>query len=123
MSSIALITGANRGIGVEIARQLARQGMQVVIGAREIADGQHAAERIHREGGTAAVLQMDVRETASIPAAAQAFPRIADLSFPKTQLAQSHESSRRRTSGRHPLGTMMSSAHGPSRAPLPRARR
>jgi NAD(P)-dependent dehydrogenase (short-subunit alcohol dehydrogenase family) len=78
MQITALITGANRGIGLEIARQLARRGMQVVIGARGMAEGQHAAERIQREGGTAAVMQMDVREAASLQAAAQAFGRIAD---------------------------------------------
>lgn len=78
MSNIALITGANRGIGFEIARQLARRGMQVVIGARGIAEGQRAAERIQREGGTAGVLQMDVRESASIHTAAHTFSDIAD---------------------------------------------
>jgi NAD(P)-dependent dehydrogenase (short-subunit alcohol dehydrogenase family) len=78
MSSIALITGANRGIGFEIARQLARRGMQVVIGARGIAEGERAAERIRRESGIAGVLQMDVRESANIHTAAQAFGRIAD---------------------------------------------
>ena len=78
MQTTALITGANRGIGIEIARQLARRGTQVVIGARGMSEGQHAAEGIQREGGTATILQMDVREAASIHAAAYAFARIAD---------------------------------------------
>ncbi len=74
----ALITGANRGIGFEIARQLARRGLQVVIGSRHVPDGRKAAEAIEKEGGDASVLQMDVRDTGSIRAAAKAFPGIAD---------------------------------------------
>jgi NAD(P)-dependent dehydrogenase (short-subunit alcohol dehydrogenase family) len=78
MPTTALITGANRGIGFEIARQLARRGLHVVIGARRSPEGHQAAEAIRKDGGRASVLEMDVRESTSIHAAAQAFSRIAD---------------------------------------------
>ncbi len=78
MSAIALITGATRGIGFEIARQLAERHLHVVIGARNAADGEKAVAAIRRQGGAATVLSMDVRDSASIQAATQGFSRIAD---------------------------------------------
>jgi NAD(P)-dependent dehydrogenase (short-subunit alcohol dehydrogenase family) len=78
MSAIALITGANRGIGFETARQLASRGVHVVIGARQAADGQKGVDAIQEAGGKASALRMDVRDSGSIQAAARAFPRIAD---------------------------------------------
>jgi NAD(P)-dependent dehydrogenase (short-subunit alcohol dehydrogenase family) len=43
---VAVVTGANRGIGLEVARQLADQGFDVVVGARDAAKGRAAADRI-----------------------------------------------------------------------------
>jgi len=77
MLTTALISGANRGIGFEIAQQLARRGLHVVIGTRRTPEGHRAAEAIRKDGGRASVLEMDVRESASIQAAATAFSRIA----------------------------------------------
>ncbi len=74
----ALITGANRGIGLEMARQLARRGFHVVIGARDEGSGRQAAEGIHTAGGRAAFLPLDVSRSDSIRAAAEQFRRIAD---------------------------------------------
>ena len=41
--SLALVTGANRGIGLEVARQLGRDGMRVLLGSRDRARGEAAA--------------------------------------------------------------------------------
>ena len=63
---VALITGANRGIGFEIARQLARLGIIAVIGSRDLAKGQQAAEGFKSEGLDAPVVQLDVDDPLSI---------------------------------------------------------
>ena len=48
--SLALVTGANRGIGLEVARQLGRDGMRVLLGSRDRARGEAAAAAL-RGGG------------------------------------------------------------------------
>ena len=65
MKPIALVTGANRGIGFEIARQLVLKGFEVLLGARDAEEGQGAAERI---GAT--WLPLDVAEPESVREAA-----------------------------------------------------
>lgn len=75
---IVLITGANRGIGLETARQLARRGFHVVIGARDEGKARQAAEGIETEGGKAAFLPLDVSRSDSIRQAASRFAAIAD---------------------------------------------
>ena len=67
-NSIALITGANKGIGKEIARQLAGAGLTVYVGSRDVARGERAVEEI---GGDARPLILDVTEAASIADAAR----------------------------------------------------
>ncbi len=42
-SLVAVVTGANRGIGLEVVRQLARRGMRVVLGSRDLEKGEAAA--------------------------------------------------------------------------------
>ena len=62
---VALVTGGNRGIGLAIATQLAQQGIQVVIGARRIEQGEAAASALRSEGLAAEALALDVADEAS----------------------------------------------------------
>jgi NAD(P)-dependent dehydrogenase (short-subunit alcohol dehydrogenase family) len=75
---VVLITGSNRGIGLETARQLARRGFHVVIAARDEAKGRPAADAIEVGGGRASVLALDVSRSDSIRSAARQFAAIAD---------------------------------------------
>lgn len=70
MEKLALITGANKGIGLETARQLASQGIRVLLGARHDGRGQAAAELLQSEGLPVTFLKIDVTDQASIDAAA-----------------------------------------------------
>src|SRR5688572_982365 len=70
---IALVTGANRGIGREIARQLAGKGLRVVVTARGEAAADNAARSIANEGGRVEGLVLDVSDSASIAHAAREF--------------------------------------------------
>ena len=78
---IALVTGANKGIGFEVARQLAREGFRVFLGARNEAAGKAAAEKLDREGenqGNVSFLQIDVSQPESIQRAAEEFAGQSD---------------------------------------------
>jgi NAD(P)-dependent dehydrogenase (short-subunit alcohol dehydrogenase family) len=64
---VALVTGANQGIGLEVAKQLAARNITVLVGSRSLARGEEAARTI---AGDARALQLDVTDRASIAAAA-----------------------------------------------------
>ena len=70
MSRVAVVTGANKGIGLEIARQLGREGITVFLGARDALRGRAAAEKLRAEGVDARPLPLDVTDDASVSAAA-----------------------------------------------------
>ena len=72
------ITGANKGIGKEIARQLARQGFAVFIGARDMAKGRAASEELCREGYEATFIHIDITDPVSIKNASGTFSQKAD---------------------------------------------
>jgi len=65
----ALVTGANKGIGFEIARQLAEQKITVLMGARDEARGQEAARRLAADGLDVHSLRIDVTQIASVQSA------------------------------------------------------
>jgi NAD(P)-dependent dehydrogenase (short-subunit alcohol dehydrogenase family) len=66
--SVALVTGANQGIGLQIAKELVKHGFTVLVGSRRLERGEAAAKTID---GDARVIQLDVTDQASIAAAAE----------------------------------------------------
>ena len=74
---VALVTGANKGIGFEVARQLARKGFAVYLGARNIDAGRAAAENL-RPDGEVTFLEIDIADAKSVRRAAEEFSRQAD---------------------------------------------
>lgn len=66
----ALVTGGNRGIGLEICRQLAARGLRVVLTARNAAKAEAAARSLRRPGGEIVSAGLDVTDAASIRALA-----------------------------------------------------
>src|SRR6266404_8043295 len=80
---IALVTGANKGIGFEVARQLARKGFHVFLGARNSDAGVAAVQKLNKEGekeeyGEITFLKIDVSKPDSIRRAAEEFSRSTD---------------------------------------------
>jgi len=84
---VALVTGANKGIGFEVARQLAHKGFRVFLGARDEKAGEKAAEKLRAEGARTTkdktddeitFLRIDIADPASIKQAAEEFGRQRD---------------------------------------------
>jgi NAD(P)-dependent dehydrogenase (short-subunit alcohol dehydrogenase family) len=71
-AAVALVTGANRGIGREVARQLAERGYRVLLSARDAEQADKAAaELAESTGGQVTPLRLDVADPASIAQAAE----------------------------------------------------
>ena len=64
---VALVTGANKGIGLQIAKELAKHGLTVLVGSRDMPKGEAAAKSV---GAEAHAIQLDVTDQASIASAA-----------------------------------------------------
>lgn len=66
LKRVALVTGANRGIGFEICRQLGRKGLRVLLAARREDKGLQACEELRREGAEVSFVSLDVTSGDSI---------------------------------------------------------
>ncbi|HEX3967299.1 MAG TPA: SDR family oxidoreductase [Edaphobacter sp.] len=65
---IALVTGGNKGIGLETARQLGKLGITVLVGARDLAKGEKAVEDLKKDGVDARAVKLDVDNPADYEA-------------------------------------------------------
>jgi NAD(P)-dependent dehydrogenase (short-subunit alcohol dehydrogenase family) len=68
---IALITGANKGIGLEVARQLGAKGVTVFLGARNPQLGKFAEEKLKADGADAYFIELDVKKPETITRVAE----------------------------------------------------
>jgi NAD(P)-dependent dehydrogenase (short-subunit alcohol dehydrogenase family) len=75
---IALVTGANKGIGFEIARQLGERDITVLLGARHEERGRHAAGRLADAGVDATWIWLDVTDPSSVTRVADQIDRDHD---------------------------------------------
>jgi len=69
---VALVTGANKGIGYEIARQLGERGFHVFVGARNADAGKQAAATLRKGGASVEFVEIDVSDRANTQATAKA---------------------------------------------------
>ncbi|MDB6108890.1 MAG: short-chain dehydrogenase/reductase [Pedosphaera sp.] len=74
----ALVTGANKGIGLEIARELAERGFHVFLSARKRDAGLKAAAMVQKQGAKADFVELDVSDPASVKRAAKEVAAAAD---------------------------------------------
>jgi NAD(P)-dependent dehydrogenase (short-subunit alcohol dehydrogenase family) len=68
---VALVTGANRGIGLEVCRQLAERDYVTVLGARDLTRGERAAGALREQGLDVRACRLDVTDPGSVRGAAQ----------------------------------------------------
>src|SRR5947208_4576045 len=74
----ALVTGANKGIGREVALELAKKGFHMFIGARNRHAGRKAAEEVAKQGGQATFLEININDNESVTEAAREFSKVVD---------------------------------------------
>jgi NAD(P)-dependent dehydrogenase (short-subunit alcohol dehydrogenase family) len=72
---VAFITGGNKGLGLETARQLGKQGIKVVIGSRDLARGKAAVEKLKADGVDAEVIPFDITKAADYKEAYRYFDK------------------------------------------------
>ena len=70
-AKVALISGANRGLGLEVARQLGRLGYGIGLGARDVAKGVASAETLKSDGINVVVVELDVTSDQSVEEAVE----------------------------------------------------
>jgi NAD(P)-dependent dehydrogenase (short-subunit alcohol dehydrogenase family) len=75
IEKVALITGANKGIGLETARQLGKFGVTILVGARNLAKGETAAEVLRGVGVDARAIKLDVVNEVDRAAAAKSIEK------------------------------------------------
>jgi NAD(P)-dependent dehydrogenase (short-subunit alcohol dehydrogenase family) len=75
---IALVTGANKGIGLEIVRQLAKAGFRVFLTARDRQRGEEASKTLQQDSLSVEFLQLDVADETSIDKLAKELPSQID---------------------------------------------
>jgi NAD(P)-dependent dehydrogenase (short-subunit alcohol dehydrogenase family) len=75
---IALVTGANKGLGFATAGRLGRSGARVIVAARDISRGERAVRQLRADGVDAEPLTLDVSDAASVRSAAEELERRHD---------------------------------------------
>lgn len=73
---VALVTGANKGLGLETVRQLAQQGFTVLLGSRDIERGLRAAEKVRAEGLNVEFIELDMERPEQFPVVADYINRV-----------------------------------------------
>ena len=73
---VALVTGGNRGLGLEIVRQLAQKGMKTVLASRDAEKGRLAAQQLASANVQTAIVTLDVNDAASIDMAVAEIVRL-----------------------------------------------
>lgn len=72
---VAFVTGGNRGIGKETARQLGKQGVRVVIGSRDLEKGKQVAEELRADGADVVAIRFDITKSSDYKEANDYFDR------------------------------------------------
>lgn len=92
-NKIALITGANKGIGFAIAEALGKSGVEILVGARSESRGQEAVKKLSAQGITASFVKIDLNNFDTIHSAAEEIDQI-DLLINNAGIPDSHKADR-----------------------------